>query len=304
LKKIDEFNGQLKEFQGTVVELEQWLPTGRKRMDDLLDPNNPVSAEDRVVQTMELQCDAGLQVEAMEKVSETWTGLSPNEAAENTPEAQEFINRMDAVKSTQGALLEEVKKEGAKFGDDVKYLAEFTAGIKKFDPWIQKADAKRAVGMLKPKNLQEALDQMADAKHWQEEAVEMNKVLEHSNAEAQKMTAHADADQKYAAYKKRWVVIDETCKDWIAKYEKMVEVWKKQAETADKVTAAIGAKPEGGEAKPMKLEDLEGHLNALREMFIQKQKMMDELEKTAESAPAGPAPATPAPAPEAPAAAT
>ena len=77
---------------------------------------------------------------------------------------QEFVNRMDAVKATQGALLEEVKKEGAKFGDDVKYLAEFTAGIKKFDPWIQKADAKRAVGMLKPKNLQEALDQMSDAK--------------------------------------------------------------------------------------------------------------------------------------------
>merc|ERR1719412_1280603 len=151
LKMLDEFNGHLKEFHGSVVELEEWLPTGRKRMDDLLDPNNPVSAEDRVVQTMELQCDAGLQVEAMEKVSETWTGLSPNEAAENTPEAQEFINRMDAVKSTQGALLEEVKKEGAKFGDDVKYLAEFTAGIKKFDPWIQKADAKRAVGMLKPK---------------------------------------------------------------------------------------------------------------------------------------------------------
>ena len=65
--------------------------------------------------------------------------------------------------------------------------------------------------------------------------------------------------------------------DWIAKYEKMVEVWKKQAETADKVTAAIGAKPEGDSA-PMKLEDLEGHLNALKEMFIQKQKMMEELE--------------------------
>ena len=31
----------------------------------------------------------------------------------------------------------------------------------------------------------------------------------------------------------------------------------------------------------MKLEDLEGHLNALKEMFIQKQKMMEELEKTA-----------------------
>lgn len=55
LKRLDEFNGQLKEFDGSVKALEDWLPTGRKRMDDLLNPDNPVSAEDRVVQTMELQ---------------------------------------------------------------------------------------------------------------------------------------------------------------------------------------------------------------------------------------------------------
>merc|ERR1712241_1100591 len=84
----------------------------------------------------------------------------------------------DAVKSTQGALLEEVKKEGAKFGDDVKFLAEFTAGIKKFDPWIQKAEAKRAVGMLKPKNLQEALDQLEDAKAWKTQHDDMKHILE------------------------------------------------------------------------------------------------------------------------------
>ena len=52
---LDEFNGQLKAFDGQVKELEDWLPEGRKRMDDLLNPDNPVSAEDRVVQTMELQ---------------------------------------------------------------------------------------------------------------------------------------------------------------------------------------------------------------------------------------------------------
>ena len=55
LKKLDEFNGQLKAFDGQVKELEEWLPQGRKRMDDLLNPDNPVTAEDRVVQTMELQ---------------------------------------------------------------------------------------------------------------------------------------------------------------------------------------------------------------------------------------------------------
>lgn len=55
LKKIDEFNANLKAFDGKVKEVEDWLPTGRQRMDDLLNPDNPISAEDRVVQTMELQ---------------------------------------------------------------------------------------------------------------------------------------------------------------------------------------------------------------------------------------------------------
>ena len=35
---------------------------------------------------------------------------------------QEFVNRMDAVKTTQTALLTEVQEQSAKFGDDVKYL--------------------------------------------------------------------------------------------------------------------------------------------------------------------------------------
>ena len=55
LKMIDAFNSQLKEFHGKVVEIEAWLPEGRARMDELLNPDNPTKAEDRVVMTMELQ---------------------------------------------------------------------------------------------------------------------------------------------------------------------------------------------------------------------------------------------------------
>lgn len=120
------------------------------------------------------------------------------------------------------------------------------------------------------------------------------------------MTLHDDCDAKTAAFTKRWVVIDATSKEWIDKLTKMVDVWKKQAETAAKVTAAIAAKPEAGGAE-MKLEDLEKHLDALKQMFIEKQKMMENLDKETvpvpaapapEPAPAEPAPAIPAPAPE------
>jgi hypothetical protein len=306
LKKIDEFNGKIKEFDTFIKELEDWLPEGRKRMDDLLSPDNPIKAEDRVVQTMELQSDTTLEIEKMDKANATWSDeLAPAEAGENTPQSQEFTDRMSNVQSTQGALLEEIMKESIKFGDDVKYLAEFTSGMKKFEPWITKAEAKKGQGMPKPNNLEEAQDYLTYSKTWKDEAEEMNQILEISKQSAQQMTSHADADAKYEAFKKRWVVIDATAKDWIGKYEKMVDVWAKQAETAAKVTAAISA-PKGGDGKgqEMNLNDLEGHLNALKEMFIQKQKMMDELEKVTDAPPAAaPAAAEPAVAPtEAPAA--
>ena len=63
----------------------------------------------------------------------------------------------------QGKLIAEVDAEGAKYGDDVKYLADFTGGVKKFDPWMVKSEAKKSVGMFKPKNYQEAVDQLEDA---------------------------------------------------------------------------------------------------------------------------------------------
>ena len=145
---------------------------------------------------------------------------------------------------------------------------------------------------------------------WQEDAVTMKKVIDEANAAAQKMTLHEDADAKYAAFCKRWVVIDATSKEWIGKLDKMVEVWKKQADTAAKVTAAIAAKPSEGGGGEMKIEDLEKHLDALKLMFIEKQKMMENLDKESppaaavEPAPAEPAPAAPAAAPEPVAAAT
>ena len=77
---------------------------------------------------------------------------------------QVFSDRMSKVQETQTNLLEEVKRESVKFGDDVKYLAEFTSGMKKFDPWIEKAEKKKEKGMPKPNNLEEANDALEDAK--------------------------------------------------------------------------------------------------------------------------------------------
>ena len=63
--------------------------------------------------------------------------------------------------------------------------------------------------------------------------------------------------------------------------------------------AAIASKP-SADGQEMKLEDLEKHLDLLKQMFIEKQKMMEQLQGDS-AAPTAPAPAA---APAAPAPAT
>lgn len=107
----------------------------------------------------------------------------------------------------------------------------------------------------------------------------MKQILDDGYEKAKKMTSHDEPDQTYASSMKKWSEIESTCKEWISKLESMVTVWQKQAETAQKVTAAIAATPNDASTSEMKLEDLEEHLNSLRQMFIDKQKMMEDLEK-------------------------
>ena len=42
------------------------------------------------------------------------------------------------VRKSKNLLLKQMITEAAKFGEDVKYLADVTNSTKKFDPWIAK----------------------------------------------------------------------------------------------------------------------------------------------------------------------
>lgn len=113
--------------------------------------------------------------------------------------------------------------------------------------------------------------------NWKKETESMKTIIDDGYDKAKKMTLHDEPDQTYMYSIEKWSEIETTCNEWISKLESMVAVWQKQAETAQKVTAAIAATP--NDSSEMKLEDLEEHLNSLRQMFIDKQKMMDNLDK-------------------------
>jgi len=278
IKMMDAFNDKLKNFLTVLAELESWNAGGRKRMNELLNPPTAIDAEDRVLQTMELGEDIRTQMETHQEQQTLWDNeLAPSQAGEESAESKELVARMAKVLSLLSELNEESEAEAAKFGEDVKYLADVTNSTKKFEPWIAKSEEKVKSGMKKATSLGEATTLLTEVNAWKADAEKIKKVLDNGNAAAKKMTMHDEADRQYAANCKKWEAVDAAIKDWITKMQALVKMWEEQAATADKVTAALSAPA----ASDMKIEDLEAHLNSLKAMFIEKQKMMESMNPTA-----------------------
>jgi len=278
LKTIDAFNGKLKNYISVITELESWIASGRKRMDELLNPPAPIQAEERVLQTMELGEDIRNKMEIHQGQQTLWEAeLAPSQSGEDSAECKALVDRSNNVLNLLSGLNNEADTEAAKFGEDVKHLADVTNSNKKFDPWIKKSEEKVKEGMKKAASLEDAKALNEEVLAWQAESTSMKQILDNGNAAAHKMTMHDEADKVYAENVSRWEAVDKCIKDWIAKMESLVKMWTDQAATADKVTAAL-ADPT---ASDMKLEDLEAHLNSLKQMFIEKQKMMDGMNTAA-----------------------
>merc|ERR1712154_356952 len=117
-------------------------------------------------------------------------------------------------------------------------------------------------------------------KNFQEECEAKLKILEEAAASAQKMTTHADSDEKVDGYKERWVKVHEISKEWVARMTTLVECWNKLDGNVGELSTWIGKKdsaaPEG--QSELSIEKLETQLNTLKTMFAEKQKLVADLE--------------------------
>ena len=230
LKNIDAFNGKLKNYMSVISELEAWMATGRKRMDELLNPPAAIQAEERVLQTMELGEDIRNKMEIHEGQQTLWQAdLAPSQAGEDSAECKALVDRSDNVLSLLSGLNSEADTEAAKFGEDVKHLADVTNSNKKFEPWIKKSEEKVKAGMKKAGSLEDAKALQEEVMTWQAESTNIKQVLDNGNAAAHKMTMHDEADKLYAENVSRWETVDKSIKDWITKMESLVKMWTDQA---------------------------------------------------------------------------
>ena len=135
-------------------------------------------------------------------------------------------------------------------------------------------------------------------------------ILEEAAAASIKMTSHRDADNVVDELKTRWKLVHETAKEWVARMTTLVECWNKLDGNVGELTSLVEEKvrsvseygmyilipfqdlsaPEG--KSELSIEKLEMQLNTLKEMFAEKQQLVNDLDAYG---PGGPTPAVAAP---------
>jgi len=276
VKVVDDFCTSLKEFDGSLKSIDDWMVGASQELDDIKSTSDKMSPEDRVSRTMDLQEDIASKMIIIEKAVADELTLLPQ--GNGVPEdAQLFKEELKRIQTFVKELQVKTKKECDSFSEDVKYWAEYRTGIKEFIPWLESAEKSSTDGLTKPTNLEEAEALFAKTSGYDNNCLAHLKVLNTANAAAQKMTTHKDADEEVAALRARYEKIKAVSDLWMGKVDTLVKEWKLLDNTVTELNAWVAKDKSSEGENQFSLEKMESTLGELKNIFKQKEKLVDEL---------------------------
>jgi hypothetical protein len=168
-------------------------------------------------------------------------------------------------------------KECDNFSEDVKYWAEYKTGIKEFRPWLENAEKRATEGLNKPQTLDEATAMYASVNDFEQSCLKNLKILNDAAAAANKMTTHKEADVEVKELKERYEKVKAVCDEWVKKVDTLVKEWKLLDNTVNELNTWV-AKDRGTEGEQQfSLEKMESTLGELKNIFKQKEKLVENL---------------------------
>jgi len=276
VEKIQEFCNSLKSFDDSLKSIDSWLMGATKELDEIKNSSDKMAPEDRVARTMDLQEDIAAKAEIIQRNIDTEAALLPQ--GDKVPQdAQDFKDELKRIANYVSDLQERVKKECDAYSEDVKYWAEYRTGIKEFTPWLVAAETSSTEGLAKPSDLEQAVALSEKVHFFEKSCVDNLKVLEAADSAAKKMTTHKDADEEVEIMKKRYVTVKAVADDWTAKVDTLVNEWKLLDNTVTELNQWVAKdKTEEGENQ-FSLEKMESTLGELKNIFKEKEKLVENL---------------------------
>jgi soluble cytochrome b562 len=276
VEKIENFVNRLNEFDKSLKSIDVWMKEAETQLNDIKNNSDKMTPEDRVSYTMELQEDVAAKVEIIKANIAGETELLPQ--GEKVPQdAQDYKDELKRIETFVLDLQKKVMKECDNFSEDVKYWAEYKTGIKSFRPWLEGAEGKSTEGLSKPQTLDEANAMFAAVNDFDQACIKHLKVLNDAAAAANKMTTHKEADDEVAGLKGRYEKVKAVSDEWMKKVDTLVKEWKLLDNTVTELNSWV-AKDRGAEGEQQfSLEKMESTLGELKNIFKEKEKLVENL---------------------------
>merc|ERR1712168_1290224 len=276
VKKIDDLVANLTAFDGSLKAIDGWKDAATAELKDIKEASGAMLPEDRVARTMDLQEDIAAKLEVLKGCAATELALLPQ--GDKVPaDAQVFKDELNRITDYVTKLAADTKIECDKYSNDVKFWAEYRTGIKEYSPWLAGAEKAASEGLSKPSDLAEVKALHEKVLAFDKNCVNYLKVLMSAQGAAQKMTTHAEADAEVAGLKTRFDAVKAVSDTWVKKCDVLVKEWVLLDNTVTELNSWVAKDKSAEGENQFSLEKMESTLGELKNIFKQKEKLVENL---------------------------
>merc|ERR1712098_122995 len=276
VKKIEDLVANLTAFDNSLKAIDSWKDAATAELTDIKEASGAMLPEDRVARTMDLQEDIAAKLEILKGCAATEKELLPQ--GDKVPaDAQVFKDELARITKYVTDLQANTKIVCDKYSNDVKFWAEYRTGIKEFTPWLVGVEKAAGEGLTKPASLDEVKALHEKVLGFDKSCEQYFKVLMAADSAAKKMTTHTEADGEVAALKERFDKVKSVAEAWVKKVDTLVKEWVLLDNTVVELNSWVAKDKSAEGENQFSLEKMESTLGELKNIFKEKEKLVDGL---------------------------
>ena len=142
---------------------------------------------------------------------------------------------------------------------------------------MENAEKRSAEGLTKPQTLDEANATYKSVKEFEESCAKNLKILTDATGASLKMTTHIDADNEVKELKERYEKVKVVADEWVKKVDTLVKEWQLLDSTVNELNSWVAEDRKDGNEQQFSLEKMESTLGELKNIFKEKEKLVDNL---------------------------
>merc|ERR1712107_338558 len=227
--------------------------------------------EDRVARTMDLQEDIAAKLEILKGCAATELALLPQGSGVDA-HAQAFKNELNRITDYVTKLAADTKIECDKYSNDVKFWAEYRTGIKEYSPWLAGAEKAAAEGLSKPSDLNE-VKALREGVHLRQDLP----YLRQGSGCRQRCRPEDDHTAEAAALRERYAKVKAVSDEWVKKVDILLKEWTLLDNTVTELNSWVAKDKSSEGENQFSLEKMESTLGELKNIFKEKEKLVENL---------------------------